>query len=549
MSRGLKKAQKVNGNQKAPHISQNMPQIQEFQNLIDSQKLQFEQMKLSYSQQNVQLAKSISNLMIKNSDLETKISELVQENVILRGKLSMKDLKHKEHINLQLKILEQEIFYRFEEIGNLFNSTREKCGIPRHKWDIGASLKKNMEVSPCKGVEFKNYIHKTSEINDRYGDQTNDIHKNSQLNEEEIQPLKKKRKSSRRESLFIPSDFEFFNENSDDIKNPDEDINNISSCINNTSDEGNSNNHPNTSIKEGEEINKEEGITNEEDGIQHQEDSFNFNNSIIDYSIPEEVDDFRNETRLSIDTSKSKIDVYKDNCTNQNISLENLNGQLSQLPFIPVLTSSQSKIKHSMKTPKSKSKQFMDEIMPQNDYQDIPRSRRTRGKAVNYTLPSLRAKMRRPTDKLVDATTVIDIHDLQVTKKRKQDRKNLQNNSYNTKEFLNDIKADETNKKSILQEIAVNKTPNKKVSFQKSNLNIKPPVKTRKLSKKSIVGNITDENSYFIDNNETTNFHINDKDLSVFDLIDDVKLKNISKTHRAKAKQEKRRHHTPVFTV
>lgn len=62
---------------------------------------------------------------------------------------------------------------------------------------------------------------------------------------------------------------------------------------------------------------------------------------------------------------------------------------------------------------------MIDEVMPTtcgttNELSDSSRSRRTRGRAINYALPSLRAKMRRPTEKLVDATTVTNIRDLQV---------------------------------------------------------------------------------------------------------------------------------------
>ncbi|CCK72815.1 Sgo1p KNAG_0L01960 [Huiozyma naganishii CBS 8797] len=45
---------------------------------------------------------------------------------------------------------------------------------------------------------------------------------------------------------------------------------------------------------------------------------------------------------------------------------------------------------------------------------DSPRKPRTRGRHVSYKLPSLRCKMRRPSESLVDATTTVDINALAV---------------------------------------------------------------------------------------------------------------------------------------
>ena len=50
--------------------------------------------------------------------------------------------------------------------------------------------------------------------------------------------------------------------------------------------------------------------------------------------------------------------------------------------------------------------------------------------------------------------------------------------------------------------------------------------KTRKLSKKAIIGDLGDENSYLFEDNVSSNssFRLNEEDLSVFDLIGDVKV-------------------------
>lgn len=67
---------------------------------------------------------------------------------------------------------------------------------------------------------------------------------------------------------------------------------------------------------------------------------------------------------------------------------------------------------------------------------DSRRTRRTRGKNVNYKLPSLRAKMRRPTKKFVDATTVTNINDLQVTKESSLNKGTRLNHSIKTESMV-----------------------------------------------------------------------------------------------------------------
>ena len=114
-----------NGNNTS-NPSEQLPQIQQFQDLIDLQKAQFENIKSSYIQQNSQLAKSNSSLMMKIADMEKKVSELVQENVVLRSKLSMSELKYKEKLNSQFQILEKGVYQRFEEVVHIFTTVKKK---------------------------------------------------------------------------------------------------------------------------------------------------------------------------------------------------------------------------------------------------------------------------------------------------------------------------------------------------------------------------------------------------------------------------------------
>lgn len=556
-----------NGNNTS-NPSEQLPQIQQFQDLIDLQKAQFENIKSSYIQQNSQLAKSNSSLMMKIADMEKKVSELVQENVVLRSKLSMSELKYKEKLNSQFQILEKGVYQRFEEVVHIFTTVKKKEGLsyqndtnncfsldgPRSILKRPSSVNESRRSSKP-SITFNENENRIipSETEENLRDRNNSI----ELNDEEILPLKKRRKSSRRESLFIPSDFDF---SSEYLENELKDIESNSA----------------ENAHESNEILPEEQ--------QDQEDeSCNFTSSIIEYSIPEEIPDLKSKKNeslplLSNNSSSSRVEIYKD--LNDHLGCQSpehasSKAQTPQSPFVQVQNLSQNKIKHSMK-PRVKKKKVIDEIMPTTSTQDYieSRMRRTRGKAVDYTLPSLRAKMRRPTEKLVDATTVTNIHDLQVTANRRRSRSKSKSGSPETLDedcaSLNSIQIQNSvepeKEEYILLKPGTGSPPNAK-SFSPSKVNVlkekalnTPPLKTstkemplkditnksftkssktRKLSKKAIIGDLGDENSYLFEDNVSSNssFRLNEEDLSVFDLIGDVKVSSAPKTHRAKAKQ------------
>lgn len=77
-------------------VISSVPQIQELQNLMDSQASKVEAIRASYSQQNTQLAKANSSLMMRLSELERKVGELVKENVSLRSTVSMGEFQYKK---------------------------------------------------------------------------------------------------------------------------------------------------------------------------------------------------------------------------------------------------------------------------------------------------------------------------------------------------------------------------------------------------------------------------------------------------------------------
>ncbi|AMD21224.1 HEL056Cp [Eremothecium sinecaudum] len=597
---------------------------QEYLDLINLQKQQFEQLRCNYAQQNAQLAKSNSLLMIKITDLETKISELIQENVQLRNKLSVTELRFKERLNNCFNVLEDGAFQRFEEVLNLFVVLREQQGLQVN----GTLLKQNISKRPQIG-EKRSLSPKVVEFNvPTYENEVsaNRCDENLELTADEVLPLKKKRrKSSRRESLFIASDFDFSNdsfenalkdfetpkpnkanrqtsneestskadngtsgvdeEDSANLRNDTEEGNTSATStgapatVNNNDsnqkeenlDVNNRNNEDNENRKENgsEEANENNEHNTDKNEENQQDEAANFTHSIIEYFIPEECDD---EVLDTTNSSRSKLEIFHDSSNGSSTETKIINGtephnklSPSQPSFVQIPVSSQSKIKHSMKPRRSNQKKIVDEVMPQNGYSDdTQRPRRTRGKAVDYKWPSLRAKMRRPTDELVDATTVTDIHELQVPSNRKLKKSRTDSDlsdgeediaSIAQEENINKIPIalqepeiiDKTNSPSahnipsnLAETNAIDK-PIRKPMLLKDITNKQPAVqKTKKLlSKKVVADNVNDENSYFLEDSSINSFRLNEDDLSVFDLISDMKCSNLPKTHRAKARAER----------
>lgn len=145
------------------------------------------------------------------------------------------------------------------------------------------------------------------------------------------------------------------------------------------------------------------------------------------------------EKRDTAVNQKKKLEIFHDPPVEELSSSKNEKPPENSITNDPafITVTGNNKVKHSMKSRKpKKNKGSVDESMPctqSTESVDFNRPRRTRGKTVDYRLPSLRAKMRRPTEKLVDATTTVNIQDLQV--KYKKSKKVLE------KELKTDMKA------------------------------------------------------------------------------------------------------------
>lgn len=554
-----------------------IPQIQELQNLMDFQKNKVEAIRSSYSQQNAQLARANSALMMKLSDIEKKISELVQENVTLRSKASIGELNYKRRLSEQLDVLENGISHRVEEIFLMFDSVRAKESLPvtaspgksgpvrsilRKRRSLGSSQGGNKSTNSIQFVESANQVIGPTGVQQTTTE--------SNIDQEENAARRKRRKSSRRESIFSPNDFEFPSQEPEtEPADGREDENNndrIETPLVDQFNEEEAQQVNEQSIDDSPELNE---LNAQAEG------SFSFTNSIIDYSIPEEIAPSASANTEQL--SSSKIEVFRDE---PEVVTSSQNGDNSQdhQTFIPL--TSQSKAKHSRRAPSARSRNSMvDEVMPATNNGtaacdiEFTRTRRTRGKAIDYKLPSLRAKMRRPTEKFVDATTFTNIQELQVKNARRSYKKNptrkcttvttlkeavissdswhndADNQRHNKQEDPQSEQENVSNSSSSSTKGPINVTTAKEKTAIKykpilKDITNKPKAtKTRKLLKNAIINDICDNNTGAYD--DTTNslgsggssFRLNEEDLSVFDLIGSDKAKPSNKTYRAKSKK------------
>ncbi|SMN17896.1 similar to Saccharomyces cerevisiae YOR073W SGO1 Component of the spindle checkpoint, involved in sensing lack of tension on mitotic chromosomes [Maudiozyma saulgeensis] len=539
---GRSSGSKSNGSSNKPNNTRSYQlQFQELQDILDQESEKLIHLKSSYIQQNVAIAKENAVLKIKLNEMETKISGLIQENIAVRSHLSITQLKYKQELTDKLQDIEQNLLSRFQSILDMFQQVRIQENLPADNSPKN-SLHSNILHLPPSSLPTSKDSHT---INSKVSGPSSSSSTSASPSVNSTSS-RKRRKSSRRQSMFVPSDFEFpvdndpLNENIDRHNNT---INGVGIIDNNESrDVLQDQDHGNVS---------DESINDETD----------FTNSIIDYSIPEENDTKKNSrlnslalsqksrkplSTSSIITSSSssssssvtKLNVFKDN-ENENINDESNDGTNN---------TDNTPMKHSIRPPriKNKKRKIVDEKMPVSTYPEITSStRRTRGKTVNYKLPSLRSKMRRPSEKFVDATTTINIKDLQVNKRKRG------NDSMSKDEVVSLTSAIQTtSKKDIPQDISKVSPPSSSSSssassmlretiFKKKQLiqpksssplvekdvnKKRPTSQKKKLFKHAIINDLyddvmTESSANSSRANKSVSFRLNEEDLSVFDLI------------------------------
>ncbi|KAH3900165.1 uncharacterized protein SCODWIG_01608 [Saccharomycodes ludwigii] len=471
-------------------------EIQHFQNIMDQAKIEFQREKQNYINKNKQLAKHVSLLMMKCTDMEKKISTLINQNMQLCSKLTLGTIEYKKKLETNLNIIESGIIQRIDEIFLMFNRVKQREGLtnpPMFKCvdlhqststsnkgtlrgilkssESPASLSPDSFMSPNRRTSKKHSITFEDELlfddkdtsNETIND-TNTLTTSSNIQHAQIHEVpekeppddnirRKRRKSSRRDSLFIPSDFEFDDDNSVDKNKHVEqkDIKDFNKGDEKNINEEKKDNHVDRAYNDTEVLSNEkeyfgkvtsseeynlvksnalpidknyENTINGNDGNGNKDgESITCNFSFMDSSIPEDSMVSSDHGSQNTTSKNSKThgteELFGKNMKNDISNDTDINTNKNH-------RSLESKILHSMKSRPSKKNAKSDDAMPSLANSNVLTNgdhigpRRTRGKTVDYKLPSLRAKMRRPTEKLVDATTVIDIHELEVKKNFKK---------------------------------------------------------------------------------------------------------------------------------
>ncbi|KAL6940836.1 hypothetical protein ACO0QE_004754 [Hanseniaspora vineae] len=540
-----------------------MNEMQHFQNILDATRTEFEREQQTYTANNSQLAKQLSSVTVKLSEMEKKLAAMMQENVLLRSKNTLDQMNYKKALKKHLEILEKGFSFKIDEILHMFNKVREREGLelkhygrillPTHQdfarndqHLVSSAYSKSANVTPnhksiLKGsgstplaerlpveqhssgkrsITFENgsspvnslfqgspkdrsksNYNRNKEMDDNNETRMNLTDCNESTNTMNIEQnlvdkgdmeeqRRKRRKSSRRESLFSAEEFGFAQDSNAELSHHSHSNVSDSSNAYQSNEKHALNTKADLSVIASQHSESEDQIALDNDDIpdldsenkdeaQNSSDSDSENEvsddiqnyhangtsfSLIDATIPEDslpqqpqsqppikisavptkkvTQDASPPSLLAVETGSAsssqesrKSQVYNDE-EDEGLteSLHNVNtSQSQQLQQSQQSQKSQSskdastvKILHSMKS-KPKNKSITDDVMPStalnsklslsNDAPLPGRSRRTRKKTVDYTQPSLRAKMRRPTEKLVDATTFTDIHELQVKKR------------------------------------------------------------------------------------------------------------------------------------
>lgn len=558
---GRVKGNGSSGNGKIPQNNAKLYQLQfqELQDILDQESEKLIHLKNSYSQQNVAMAKENSLLKIKLNEMESKVSGLIQENVSVRSHITLTQSQYKHQLHEKLQEMENQLIERFQSILDMFQQVRVQENLPveTHRHNNGLNSNRLIDL-PSSLPTSKDYIATSKEIVP--------ITINACAPESSSSPSvnstssRKRRKSSRRQSMFVPSDFEFPIDN-DDVNNQEPEQEPLQTEIQT-------------------EVQDSEGFVFEKHSTKEDNEG-DFTNSIIDYSIPEENDTrphqvaslprkgssamVKNNSMIhsnipssssssvpSDSISKTKLNIFRDD----DEEVEKKNDQKIQTLKENIIA------KHSIKPPriKNKKRKIVDEIMPVTNYPEINQpTRRTRGKTVNYTLPSLRSKMRRPTEKLVDATTTINIKDLQVNNRRmraKERRTTVPSGHVNPLIDNDEIENEPTStvvpeklhefsqpsSSSIVKDVVDIKKKRLIVTKSSSPLVEKdinkrrPTSQKKKLFRKAIVNDLNDDiNDSGMNSstraNKSVSFRLNDEDLSVFDLIP-AKVNTTPKTYK-----------------
>ncbi|CAH2353400.1 hypothetical protein CLIB1423_10S04148 [[Candida] railenensis] len=110
---------------KSPPIHHSQPELS-----TSHSEMEHEQLKRKYSMQNQTLAKNNSIMLSKLSSMESRLSELISENVSMRRQKSLKDGAIKDTLHRKLLKIEDGLYEKFDDIFQMFEDIRSSEDLP-----------------------------------------------------------------------------------------------------------------------------------------------------------------------------------------------------------------------------------------------------------------------------------------------------------------------------------------------------------------------------------------------------------------------------------
>lgn len=108
-----------------------------------------EAMKQKYILQNKSLAQQNSAMASRLSDMETKIADLINENMTLKKLRTLNDQDYKKKLEKKLLAIEREVVNRVEDIFQVFRDTRTSEGLPSNpQFDSLSELTRPVTSTP-----------------------------------------------------------------------------------------------------------------------------------------------------------------------------------------------------------------------------------------------------------------------------------------------------------------------------------------------------------------------------------------------------------------
>lgn len=453
--------------------------------------LNIEMIRKKYTLQNKSLAKNNSMMMLKIAEMESKVSDLINENMTLRKRRTFRDAEFKKKLESKLDVIETGLMLKFDEIMQTLKNIRSSEGITGNpRLDIFKCVLDDEPPStstPIESESQKSYINFTSKSPalPSLKDGSFTLPKSHvYLQSIDSEPM----------SFDVPKSKEQVEEK----ENMHLDISEVQ-------------------LAEVPTLEKPSDVINEKPMNLYNESSTDLVSEIKEPGDNPAVDDHEHSAIIEndefADNQSKKFEVYRET----NVEAK----QTEKSTMKPKKSESRKKNK-SLEIEASMDEQ--DETKrEENDPEESRRPSRSR-KQVSYKWPSLSKKMRRPSEKFVDAVVVKNEEVELADPKIKQEHEQQGMRKRNTE----DLDADNAKltKKSKRQPLS--NVTNKSNNEANSRRSFSGELKTTKLNQK--VNNAFQDEAHVSDNS-STQIGKNDiyEDPSIFDFDDGKPLKTYRK--------------------